>query len=246
MNFYQETFKVRANETDANQNLTIPALANYLQEAAWSHSIELKVSFHDLIPQGLTWVMFRLALHLTRLPKHGENVTIETWPSGVTSKHVFRDYRILDNKNELIGTAKSSWVVFDFHQRKVVAVPDFIKEIKIDADRQPVQYQEEKVSIGSNFNLQKEIHVGWYDIDVNRHVNNLSYIRWLIDTLPVHFLQKHQLKEFDIVFRAESSLGDYLLLKAQQEPAGATEIDHVISKLDQELIIAKTEWEAIK
>ncbi len=246
MNLYQETFKVRSNETDANQNITIPALSSYLQEAAWSHAIELKVSFHDLIAKGLTWVMFRLALHIKRLPKHGESVTIETWPSGVTSKYVFRDYRIVDVEGLVIGTAKSSWVVFDFHQRKVVSVPDFIKEIKIDADRETIQYQDEKVKIGNQYELQKEIQVGWYDIDVNRHVNNLSYIRWLIDTLPPHFLEKYRLKEFDIVFRAESTLGDHLQLKAHQEDDDIANFEHCISKDEQELILAKTEWIAIK
>lgn len=246
MNLYQETFKVRANETDANQKLTIPALSSYLQEAAWSHSIALEVSFHNLIPKGLTWVMFRLALHLESLPNHGENVIIETWPSGVTSKHVFRDYQIYNSQKDVIGTAKSSWVVFDFHQRKVVNVPDFIKAIKIDADRTPIQYSQEKISIGKEFELKKEIQVGWYDIDVNRHVNNLSYIRWLIDTLPVHFLQKHQLKEFDIVFRAESSLGDLLQLKAHQVDLATTKFEHLINKQEKELIIAKTEWSDLK
>jgi len=246
MNIYQETFKVRANETDANQNLTIPALSSYLQEAAWSHSMELKVSFNDLIPKGLTWVMFRLALHLKQIPRHGEFVTLETWPSGVTSKNVSRDYRILDTKNQEIGTAKSSWVVFDFHQRKVVPVPDFIKEIKIDADRETVQYQQEKVSVANHFELKKEIQVGWYDIDVNRHVNNLSYIRWLIDTLPVHYLKNFRLIEFDMVFRAESSLADCLQLKAHQENSEVAQFDHVISLQDKQLIIAKTEWEVIK
>jgi len=246
MNFYQETFKVRSNETDANQNITIPSLASYLQEVAWSHSIELKMSFHDLIPKGLTWVMFRLAMYLEKLPKHGEKVTIETWPSGATAKHAFRDYRVLDANGKLIGTAKSSWVIFDFHQRKVVPLPDFIKNTPIDADRENVEYKQEKISVGKQFELKKDIGVGWYDIDVNRHVNNLSYIRWLLDTLPVNFLQKQRLKELDIVFRAESSLGDQLKLLANQLSSEEGQFDHCIVKEDKALIIAKTEWEAIK
>lgn len=245
MNFYQETFKVRSNETDANQNITVPALSSYLQEAAWSHAVQLKVSFHDLMAKGLTWVMFRLALHLQRLPKYGESVTIETWPSGVNNKHAFRDYRILVN-DQVIGTAKSSWVVFNFQQRTVVPIPDFIKAIEIDSDRKTVEYQDEKIMLGDTFELQKDIEVGWYDIDVNRHVNNLSYIRWLIDTLPVDLLKKYRLKEFDIVFRAESSLGDHLQLKANQVNPDEAIFEHRIVKKEKELIIAKTEWVAIK
>lgn len=247
MNLYQETFKIKASETDANQFIHIPAVANYLQEAAWSHAIDLGVSVYDLIDKGLTWVMFRLYIELHESVKHRDEVTIKTWPSGVNQKYVYRDFQILNSENREIGKAKSSWVIFDFYQRTVCKVPDFIKNIPVQENLGHINYPNEKVDALPDYEINKKIIVGWHDIDINRHVNNVSYIKWLIESIPNIFLQKHKLETLDIVFRAECSLGDSIdsLTHAAVENEKTFYHKLINEKNGKTLVIAKSNWRAL-
>ena len=250
MNIYKERFKIKASETDANQFIHIPAVGNYLQEAAWSHAIDLGVSVYELIDKGLidkglTWVMFRLYLELYESVKHRDEVIIKTWPSGVNQKYVFRDFQILNSENKIIGKAKSSWVVFDFHKRTVCPVPDFIRKIPIVDDEHNVEYPNNKIASLSEYESSKSIVVGWHDIDINRHVNNVSYIKWLIESIPNLFLQKHKPESLDIVFRSECSLGDSINMLTHSFENEKIFFHKLTSHDNKELIIAKSKWKAV-
>ncbi|MCL1832895.1 MAG: thioesterase, partial [Leptospirales bacterium] len=53
----------------------------------------------------------------------------------------------------------------------------------------------------------------YFDCDFYQHVNNVKYVEWCIETLPIEFLKKHRLYEIDINFKKESSIGDRLIVK---------------------------------
>ena len=44
------------------------------------------------------------------------------------------------------------------------------------------------------------IQAKYSDIDINQHVYAGSYLRWMVDCLPLDFYKTHRLKRFDINF----------------------------------------------
>ena len=52
-----------------------------------------------------------------------------------------------------------------------------------------------------------------HDIDLNSHVVNNRHLQWILDTLPAETLEKH-LREVDVIYKAESVLGDTVLSEA--------------------------------
>ncbi len=66
----------------------------------------------DLFKKGLTWVLSRFHIEITRYPKWGETVQINTWPSGRGPLFAVRDYEILDAEGPL-AAATSSWLIVD-------------------------------------------------------------------------------------------------------------------------------------
>ena len=77
-------FKVRSYECGAGGTATLPTICNYLQEAASLNAEELgfSKSNFDAAGAGVSWVLTRLVVKMTRYPRWEEEVTVVTFPLG--------------------------------------------------------------------------------------------------------------------------------------------------------------------
>lgn len=239
-----EKFIVRANEVDMFNRLTVPALVNFLQEAANWNAHNLGFSSQVLQERGLAWVLVRMRMECFAWAQLREQVQVLTFPSGMDKYYCYRDYRVSDAEGRLLAQATSSWLVIDLEKRQMIAVPDFIREFPLSQEA-PMPRASGKIGSVEKADYTAHFQAGWHQIDNNRHTNNMYYVQWLTETLPADFLAEHQLKSLDIVFRAESSLGQRIEGRAVQESNGvAPQFRHVLLASDtgKELIQARTVW----
>jgi acyl-ACP thioesterase len=240
-----EKFIIRANEVDMLNRLTLPALVNFLQEAANRNAHNLGFSSQVLQERGLSWVLARMRIECFRWPQLREEIQVLTFPSGMDKYYCYRDYRVLDANGAMLAQATTSWPVIDMEKRQMIAVPDFIREFPV-SEETPLPRASGKIgSVDKPTYDAATFQVGWHHIDNNRHTNNIYYCQWLTETLPADFLATHQLKELDIMFRMESNLGDRISGKAVQESEGQQpQFRHslVLSNSGKELVQARTVW----
>lgn len=227
----------------------MPALVSYMQEAAWENTRDLGISMYDLLERGLTWVLQRMRVEMFRYPEHGESVTIETWASGRERVFLHRDFRIYTSGNELLGQATSVWLVMDVVKRQLVSVPEFITQVEVVPTHEPLPFAKGKLPQLQEPRFTQHIPVRWHDIDLNRHVTNTRYLQWALDTLPLELLEQHELQQLDIIFKAESILGDTVTSAA--EPATQEEGSLYLHQLtsqqsDKELVQATTNWRKVE
>ncbi|KAA9331910.1 acyl-[acyl-carrier-protein] thioesterase [Adhaeribacter soli] len=238
-------FTVRSNEINYRGEATMPAVVSYFQEAAWDNTKTLGISMYDLLERGLTWVLQRMRIEMFRYPKHDEKVTVETWASGREKVFLHRDFRLYSEAQELLGQATSVWLVMDVEARKMVAVPDFIMAHEIAPDHPPLPFAKGKLPALETPAYEEQMPVRWHDIDLNRHVTNTRYIAWVLEALPVAFHEEKQLQELDIIYRAESLLGDTVLSSGGKASAENTFLHKLTSQqTGKELVQAQTKWGA--
>ena len=124
-----ETFRMRTYDLDAAGRVGLGAMCRYLQEAASNHAAALDVALERLGPLGLAWVLGRLHLRLERVPLWGEEIRVETWPSGRDALRATRDFLLLTESGEVFARATTAWSLVDFSRRRPVRLPDFVLEI---------------------------------------------------------------------------------------------------------------------
>lgn len=236
-------FKVRSSEIDYRGRATLPALVSYMQEAAWENTSDLGISMYELLERGLTWVLQRMRIEMFRYPKHSDQIRVETWASGRERVFLHRDFRIYDAADKLLGQATSVWLVMDVVKRQLVSVPDFIMQVEVVPGQEPLPFAKGKLSQLQEVKYTQRMPVRWHDIDLNKHVTNTRYLQWALDTLPAEMLEQ-QLAEVDIIFRAESVLGDVVVSEA-----GTGEEETIIHRLTsqdtgKELVQAITVWKS--
>ena len=116
-------FTVRSYEAGIANHVTLPTLCNYMQEAAGISAARLGWGIQDLQAEGLTWMLSRLRVSVTRYVPWGETVTVRTWPSGTKGRLIAkRCFLGLDEKgaelfratgeNRYCDEAHSCWTAY--------------------------------------------------------------------------------------------------------------------------------------
>ncbi|MCJ8166167.1 thioesterase [Pontibacter sp. E15-1] len=239
-------FTVRSHEIDYRGQATLPALVSYMHEAAWDNTVTLGISMYDLLKQDMTWVLQRMRVEMFRYPRHSEELTVETWASGRERIFMHRDFRVYSAERELLGQATSVWLVMDMVKRQLVSLPELITGIEVAPTEPPLPFAKGKLPQLKEPTQEQQIPVRWHDIDLNRHVTNTRYLQWVLDSMPLEVLQQKQLREIDIIFRAETALGDTVHAAVAPAEVADTFLHKLSSQENgKELVQAQTKWRKV-
>ena len=201
---WKGTYRVRYSEIGENGKATLPALADYLQDAAgWGARI-LKLAYDDTVDQGIAWVLARWVIHIRDYPGNGDDITVETWPSGVSRRVVTRDFRLTNAKGDVIGVAQSFWVMFDLKKRRAAQWPDWI----YDRLPNPPGPKLIEPSLGTPSTSTPLVPCDIVkarpsDLDLYGHVNNVRLMQWVLGVAGPNSRPDFHPESIDIQYRSE-------------------------------------------
>lgn len=240
---YSEIFRVRNFETDSQGKLTLLSLANYLQDAADRHAIHLGVGMPALAKLGLSWVLHRMKITVTRWPRLAEEIIVETQPSGLERVYVYRDFRIYDQQRTLLVTVSSTWLVFDTIKRTLATPAAYFQDIFTPYRDLPFLSRPTRrfPPLSSDKLLRAQLRARHNEIDTNAHVNNSVYFQWLLEPLSAGFLDTKSCSEVEIQFKKECTRQNLITSVCSVPDAG--EVKHwLFDEAGQEMAVGVTRW----
>lgn len=171
---------------DTNLKISTPRLIDYLQESAVRHSDWAGYSMDWFTRQMKGWLILNWDLKIFDYPKWNEKITVKTWPCLFKGIIAYRGFEITNNiNNKIILQGFSKWVYTDLEKRRPVLPPKEMTErygiIKPEPFKSDFKIPAYDSFTKININILK---VTRRDIDTNLHVNNISYIEWVIDSIP--------------------------------------------------------------
>ncbi|XP_068660536.1 oleoyl-acyl carrier protein thioesterase 2, chloroplastic-like isoform X2 [Aristolochia californica] len=234
---FKENFIVRSYEVGINKTATVETIANLLQEVACNHAQSVGFSTDGFATTPtmrklhLIWVTSRMHIEVYRYPAWGDVVEIETWCQGEGRIGTRRDWILKDfATGEVIGRATSKWVMMNQDTRRFQRVSDDVRdEYLIFCPRFPrLAFPEE------NNNTLKKIpkledparysRLGLVprraDLDMNQHVNNVTYIRWVLESIPQDIIDTHELQSITLDYRRECQHDDMVDSLTSPESGG--------------------------
>ena len=207
---YIDNFTVSDLQCDRFGRLKMSAICWFVQEMAGRHCVELGLDWDNLAKKGLFWAIIRHRVQVTRLPKKGEQIRLETWPMPTTRVAFPRSVVAFDMDGNLLFSSVSLWVLMDLQSRAMilpgksgVQVPGILRggELTPPASLHPAE-----------FDRGQQRTVGFTDLDINGHMNNCRYLDWAADLLPSEFHRDHGIREFTLCYLSEAREGDRLEL----------------------------------
>ena len=241
---YSETLRIRNFETDSRGNLTLISLANYLQDAADRHAIQLGVGMPVLAELGLSWVLHRMKITVARWPSLAEEISIETQPSGLERVYVYRDFRVYDQQRNLIVTASSAWLVFDVIKRTLATPAAHFQDIFEPYRNLPFLSRPilKFHPVSSENLLRTQVRARHNEIDTNAHVNNSVYFQWLLEPLTTEFLDTNTCLEVEIQFKKECTRQDLITSVCSIPDAGVMK-HWLLDEAGQEMAVGVSCWQ---
>lgn len=218
---YQLTFSVDDLHADRFGRLKSSSILYFVQEAAgrhWQH-IEGETSQQC----SLYWVIIRHRVQVTRLPRKGETVRLETWPMPTTRVAYPRSVVAYDEQGNELFRSISLWVLMD-PETRVMILPDK-SGVLVNGILRGNELPSPRSLAPASMGAQVERTVRFTDLDVNGHMNNARYLEWLADLLPGSFHQDHIIRDMTLGYLSEALEQDRLLQQWQMDENGRLRLE---------------------
>ena len=115
--FRQEYF-LTAAECNPEKEMPLSLVMTKIIEVATLHANSWGVGYADMIRNNEGWVLSRVTIEMLRYPKVNEAYTFTTWIEDYNRHFSQRNMEITDHNGEVIGYARTIWMVINFATRE--------------------------------------------------------------------------------------------------------------------------------
>ncbi|EFJ19868.1 hypothetical protein SELMODRAFT_444039 [Selaginella moellendorffii] len=212
-----ESFSIRSYEVGENRKISIATLANLLQEVACNHarnngfSVDGFATTLSMRKYGLIWVITRIQIEVEEYPKWGDNIEIDSWFQFQGKNGTRRDWRVTNTRTgKVIARATSTFALMNQQTRRLARINDDVRNefclyvlhppswvFVDDAVTKPISKLSEYQHVKEN------LKPSLADLDMNQHVNNATYMNWILESLPREVYSKNELHSMTLEFRCE-------------------------------------------
>ncbi|CAL5075958.1 unnamed protein product [Urochloa decumbens] len=216
---YRQQFVIRSYEIGPDRTATMETIMNLLQETALNHVMCSGLAgdgfgaTRQMSLRKLIWVVTRINIQVDKYSRWGDVVEIDTWVASSGKNGMRRDWIIRDrNTKNMIASATSNWVMMNRETRRLSKIPEQVKEevfpfyldrsiIATDTDGGGRKI--EKLTDSTAEHIRSGLAPRWSDMDVNQHVNNVKYIGWILESVPLEVLEDYRLTSITLDYRRE-------------------------------------------
>ena len=239
---YQQTFTVTDNCVDCFGRLKPSMILYYVQDVAGRHFDRISMDYDALAQKGMIWAIIRQKVQITRIPKRGETVRVETWPMPTTRVAYPRSVVAYDESGNEVFRSISIWVLMDINSRSMILPGK--SGISVAGTLRGNELAAPNALPAKNLTSHRSRTVSFTDLDRNGHMNNTKYMDWIDDLIPSAFHQSHDLKEFTVCYMSEAREGQALSMQWGFLEDGSLQVDaHRISdEKDQRIFAAKLQF----
>ena len=210
--YFDKSFELRyfeMNEFGVSSPTTILTL---LEETAAEHCYSIDHSLYQLADKNIGWVLVSGIIQMDRYPKYKEKITIRTWLSEYSSIKGYRENIIFDEDKNIIGRARGLWIFFDIERRRPTRIFEEIKERWSESHEIALEANiSKKIQPIEKTDNQLSFKVNRYDTDMIRHVNNIRYLQWVVESIPDEIVDNYYLYSIDGRFVSEIHYGESII-----------------------------------
>lgn len=191
------------------------------QDIASEHAEEIGVGFEAMRQRGLFWLTARSRVRFYRRPRLMDTVRAETWPTRPGATRCDRFYRLRIGEETLVE-GRTQWCVYDLKKGEVHPAGDagydkdliFPRETLLDAPHARMRHD------FTDADAVQRHAVRATDVDLGRHMNNVAYLRAIMDSFSVAEMARMPVREMEILFCMPCFEGDELTILRRATEGG--------------------------
>ena len=208
---FSKDWEINFTQCMPNGYLKYTDLCNLLQLTAAAHSEVGGISFSDMQEFHQAWVLSRMRVEITDLPKWKDIVTVKTWINTLENSRSVRALEMYVNGTKIVG-CETFWAVFNTKIRRPEALALPFEHFELYPELKATDEAFSKINISNEKELLFEKTVVLSDLDIVNHVNNVKYLEWCLDFVEDDFILNQKIESFEMNFLKELSLKDKVVI----------------------------------
>jgi medium-chain acyl-[acyl-carrier-protein] hydrolase len=204
-------WEINFTQCTPNGYLKYTELCNLLQLTAAAHSEIGGISFTDMQEFSQAWVLSRMRVEITELPKWRDVVTVKTWINSLENSRSIRALEMYVNGKKIVGS-ETFWVVFNTKIRRPEPLVLPYQHFELYPESRATVLSFSKINIAHEKEILFERTVFLSDLDIVNHVNNVKYLEWCLDFVDENKILSQEIKSFEMNFLKELALKDKVVI----------------------------------
>lgn len=163
----------------------------------------LGIGWSALAERGALWVVSRINLSLSRIPRLGEKLTVRATALPAVKLLFPWKFLITDAAGEIIGEGSAIWNLMDASARRITYIPGIGDRIPKSEGTSP---RPELPGAAAELSCPPErraVRPVYSDLDINGHVSNIRYLTWCCNALGADVLRRFAISSLRISFMQE-------------------------------------------
>lgn len=208
---YTRSLLVDPSMCDFSGRMAVADIFALFQNIASEHAEELGVGFRDMSARGKFWLTVRTRVRFHRRPGLMRTVQASTWPAAPGTNRCDRFYRMCDGER-VLAEGRTEWCVYDVARGAACPSAEagfkeglvFSDERVLDAPYARFRHDFAEDDLACVHTVRPS------DVDVGQHMNNVAYLRMLMDSFSVERQRAMEIQEMEILFCLPCFEGDRL------------------------------------
>jgi len=192
--------------TDTALAMTVPGILDCFQDAAIFEAEHGKITMDYLYSNHLAWLLSSWQIVIGRRPRLNERIAITTFPYAFKGFLGYRNFTLATVEGEMLVKAASIWSLIDT-QKLVPAkpTPEILNGYEI-GEKLEMDYAPRRIALFGEGEEKDHFQVRRSQIDSNKHMNNVEYVRIAMEYLP----EQADVRELRVEYKKAAHLGDVL------------------------------------
>lgn len=246
---FTKKYEIHYYEVNSKLRCKLSSIIDFICDVGTQQSEHLGGGIDYCTKNNCAWVFYKYDIKMHTYPIFGEIINITTQPVGFKKFYGLRKYFIRDEDNNLIGEAQALFFLIDIQKRRPMRIQQEQYDIYgVDGD---VDYDisMDRLERIEEEDYRKEFRIRYSDIDSNNHVNNVKYVEWAIEAVPLDVVNNYILKRIKVTFEKETKYGDSVSSAAAVKEINENNLKsyHTIRNGEGNIVtLLEADWEKAK
>lgn len=211
----ERNYNIHYYEVDIYKRALITSIIDYLGDMAMFQSEILGVGIDHLKENKMAWVLYKWDITMDAYPTLNETIKVKTCAYSFKRFYAYRKHEIINAEGNTIGNATSVWILINTDRRRPIRISkDMYEAYGID-DNSNEGIEIEDIKSINTIHSEQSFKVRYSDIDTNRHVNNVKYVAWALETVPKDIVLNCKLNNIRVTYEKETTYGETIKVSTE-------------------------------
>ena len=240
-NEYKRKFFIGYSNCDRKVNLSVLNSLYLIQDMMTEYFGFLKSDNIILKSENnAIWVLAKTKVHFNKYPKWRDLIEGTVFTTGIKQIRVETEAQFKDKDNNVLFYANQETCVIDLTDRKIrkINTVNYPTGVQIKEGINKEKY----LRLNTEFTEADKVYeqkIHSTDIDFSYHTNNVSYVKYILNSLNSDFIDSHKITDFEIHYINESKEGQKLSIYKKIKD---NEIEFLIKEENREIARANLKY----